>query len=252
MTFRTRSTLLACFGLDPALRSRLDQCGTPAPWGWRFCKLPACDRCRRHRALEWADEAATAFTMDDGDQWLLTSIVLDLVPGVAGLHGEIARTRKALRNLMARVRADDPRADDVRLIGAFGFDWDAVASGWRPQLRVVAGLVGLPERKLRDRLDTRWRGRVTMIPMPFRTSSLPTQVEVGRWLDFTDQVRWPDARFLEFHHAIFEAGGFSLFRFHLRPVAYPQNDVIEGDDQDYGAMPTILGWSDFNPFHTSV
>lgn len=42
-----------------------------------------------------------------------------------------------------------------------------------------------------------------------------------------------------------------MSRFHLRPaMEWIEDEEVE--DEDYGAMPTVVGSADFNPFRRSV
>ena len=249
MAYRTRAVLLSHPNLAPDLRTRLEQCGSPASWGWQFCRAAACDRCRRHRARAWADEAVAAFGECRNRDLLQISITLTPAPGVVQMRRELSRTRKAMRNLMARIRGKDARADDVRMIGAFTFDWLGVSGEWQPRLDLMVDLVGLAEWKLRDGLNRQWPGLVSTTTMPVE-SRADIQEETARWLDFSHQSRWPPDRLLDFHHAAHGAHGFSLSRFHLRPAM--EWIEVEEEEENYGAMPTVIGSADFNPFRKLV
>lgn len=250
MALQTRSALLARPDLACDLRTRLEICGAPGAWGWGFCRSSSCDRCRHHRARAWADEAVTAFEECGDGELLRISIMLDPAPDVAAMARDLARVRKVMRNLAARIRSKDPRADDIRLLGAFTFDWIDDAQVWQPRLDLLVDLVRLPERKLRDRLDRRWHGRFTMSAVPVDDLGA-IQAEAARWLDFSQQAGWPPNRLLELHDAMHLARGFSMCRFHLRPFqdwVGAEDAEIEEDD----AMPISLGWSEFNPFRRSL
>lgn len=166
------------------------------------------------------------------------------------MGSELARTRKAVRNLVARIRGKDVRADDVRMIGAFHIEWVGVAMAWQPSLDLLVDLARLPEWRLRDRLDRRWSGRCTMSAVPVDAGDA-IQGETGRWLNFSHQACWPSRRLLELHHTMHDARGFSMSRFYLRPAReWIEDDGVE--IEDYGEMPSLVGWSDSNPFRGSV
>lgn len=246
MAFQTRRALLTLPNLAPDLRTRLDLCGSPASWGWQFCRTASCDRCRRHRVRAWTDDAVAAFGDCAHGELYRMSITLDPAPDVDHLRRELSRTRKAVRNLMVRVRSKDARADDLRLIGAFQFEWLDDAQVWQPRLDLLVDLARLPDWKLRDRLDRQWPGRVIMTAMPVDAGEA-IQGEAARWLDFSHQACWPSRRLLDLHHAMHDARGFSMSRLHLRPAReWIEDDGVEVEDDD--AMPTLVGWSDLNPF----
>lgn len=246
MTFRTRAALLALPTLCPSLRWRLERCGAPGVWGWAFCRSPSCDRCRRHRLAAWASEVTNVFEECGPGELYRLSFRLDPALDVAQLRGDLTRARRAMRNLAARARSKDGRADDIRMLGAFTFDWIDGASLWLPTLHLLVDLVGLPQQKLRDRLERRWRGRFTMSAVSVDVLGA-IQAEAARWLDFSGQSRWPPNRLLELHEGMHHARGFSMSRFHLRPFQeWTGVDGVEGDDDD--AMPVLVGWSDYNPF----
>lgn len=253
----TRDALLSYYDLSDEFRRRLDSCGTPANWGWVFCKTFACQRCRKYRARDWAAEASALFSESRAENLHWVTIMLEPIADLTRIRPQLKKARKDLRNLIARFRAQDERATQLRMYGAFETDWypthhvprlsgykltqlakigfDYTASEvWFPHLHVLVDLGGASEAGFRDLLTRKWPGhrRVHFRNLD-ETRSRETNIanlmsyvlkckhyyRLDPFRDETASVsRWPAHVVARFHEEIFAHGNFAFVRFHLKPV----------------------------------
>ena len=281
---KTGDFLLSCpYGGEQLLR-RLSWCGTPAAWGWEFCRLPSCHRCRKYRVKAWIDEAIDAFSSSRFADLRFVTVMLQPLADVDAIKPTIDKGKVALRNIVYRMRTHDARAHDIRMIGASEVDWyyphhthrlssykrtqldslgfDKTASDvWMPHFHLIVDLARTPEHHLTERLHRKWPGfrQVDIRPLD---SSRTLESNVTRLLSYSTKhkhyykidpfraeaasfVRWcPDA-IVAYHNALFRSGGFSMLRVHLKPT---RPAPVEGDTDDaddwHGAMPFTLAVSE--------
>ena len=187
------------------------ECGTPAPWGWAFCRSIACHRCRRYRAAAWVAEDVCHFSESRRSD--LRTLTLTILPSVrtSDLPRTIRREKVAIRNLIYRMRQHDPRANGLRVAGCIQADWLPDAGEWLLRFRLVIDLAGLPERVFMDWLNNRWANvgqiKVRSIEPGDDLKSLLAEIQALN-----------DNRHSDFWLAVHHGGGFPLVRFRLKPV----------------------------------
>lgn len=260
---RTREILFGSTRTDPDLVERMEMCGTPVKWGWAFCRIAGCQRCRNHRRKVWIMEAIRLFEAAEHRNLRLVTIMLDPQSSMLDVVAGIKRGKVAWRNILFRLRQTDNRARGVRIIGSAEVDWyepyhvdrlsnykrtqleslgfDRSAHDvWFPHFHLIVDLAGLPESKLADALNRKWPGhRQTHIK---KLDVLHTvEMNVARILAYATKhkhfykidpfhdgaafARWSDAATVQYYNALFKIGGFSLLRFHLKPATEKSTEV---------------------------
>lgn len=250
MTRTIRSALLGHPELSPKLRARLEWCGTPGGWGVGYCRLPACDRCWRQRVADWILEAFDVLADSSTGDLRWVEIALDPVKEISGLPSELRSVRKKMRNLVARLRARDRRAEGIRAIGAFDVGWDGNRQMWMPILRCLVDFSTAPDWPAIETLSRLFPGygRVKVGGIAARDSLENTiETAMARLLDRCMDGSAPVAALRALYDTALIAGGFRLFRFHLRPAARQYGNKVEQEDASW----VSTGWtSDFNPFRS--
>lgn len=247
------------------LLARIETCGTPTDFGWSFCRIAGCHRCRKYRTRAWIDEAVDLFADRRPGDLRFVTVMLQPVGDVNDVRREIDRGKVAWRNIIYRLRQKDPRARGIRIIGAAETDWyyphhtprlssykrdqltslgfDTTAGDvWMPHLHLIVDLAGTPKAPLADALRRKWPGsrQIDIKALdPFRETS----ANITRLLSYSMKhkgfyridpfhqpttVRWPDCVRVAYYNMLFEAGGFSLLRFHLKPDA-----ALKGHEQEW-------------------
>jgi hypothetical protein len=250
MTRTVRSALLSDPELSPKLRTRLEWCGTPGPWGIGYCRQAACDRCWRQRVIDWTLEAFDVLKNSSVSSLRWVEIAVDPVKEVGRLPSDLRSVRKKMRNLVARLRAEDRRAAGIRAIGAFDIGWDADRQTWVSRIRCLVDFSTAPDWAA---IETLFRvfpgyGRIKVERLA-DCDSLETAIEVAmaQLLDRDMDGSAPVAALRALYDTALIAGGFRLFRFHLRPAARKHCGRIEQGD----AAWVSTGWTnDFNPFRS--
>ena len=250
MTNSIRAALLSHPELSPKLRARLEWCGTPGGWGIGYCRLAACDRCWRQRAIDWTLEAFDVLENSSVSNLRWVEIALDPVKEIGGLPSELRSVRKKMRNLVARLRARDRRAAGIRAIGAFDIGWDSDRQVWMPTLRCLVDFSSAPDWPAIEMLSRLFPGygRILVRRVADRDSlEMTIEAAMARLLDRRMDGSAPIAALRALYDIAFITRGFRLFRFHLRPAARRHGGKIKQEDASW----VSTGWtSDFNPFRS--
>jgi hypothetical protein len=251
MTRTIRSALLAHPDLSPKLRTRLEWCGTPGDWGIGHCRLPACDRCWRQRVIDWTLGAFDVLEESSVGNFRWVEIALDPLKEIGRLPSELRSVRKRMRNLVGRLRARDRRAAGIRAIGAFDVGWDGNRQMWMPTLRCLVDFSTAPDWLAIEMLSRLFPGygRIKVGRIAARDSlEMTIEAAMARLLDRRMDGSAPVASLCALYEHALVAGGFRLFRFHLRPAARLLGGTMQRE-YEFSACWVSTGWtSDFNPF----
>jgi hypothetical protein len=246
-----RTILLCDPDLDPKMRRRMELCGVPGSWGVGYCRLAACDRCWRQRVSNWTLEAFDVLADSSTRDLRWIEVALDPVSDVEELTHYLAGVRKMLRNVIARLRDKDARANSIRIIGAFDIGWDAAKAAWLPRLRALMDFSGADEWLATEMMFRQWPGfgRLAIRPVhPGEDLERAIELFMERLLFRSLIPNLPPDVVRALHEAAFRSGGFRMFRFHLRPAGpreSPAPKVAEGRSP---AWVSVSPWSDHNPF----
>lgn len=259
------------------LRERLADCGTPADWGWSFCRTAACHRCRKHRVISWIKKASTHFLESDARDLRMVTVMLKPVAGIEGLAPAIKAAKVDWRNLIYRMREANPQADNIRLFGAAEVDWyfphhidrlsnykrtqirelgfDVTAADvWMPHFHIIADLAGVPEVEFAARLERQWPGSRRVDVQAFDPIR-PVDKNVARILSYATKhkhfykidpfgdpafVRWPVSAMAQYYNMLHDCGGFSLLKFEIKPKKKEKQAVARKATKMREPMPCLF------------
>lgn len=255
MSRSIRAALFANLDLSSKLCSRMMMCGTPGGWGIGYCRLPACDRCWRQRVTDWTLEAFEVLADASISDLRWIEIALDPVQEINRLSTDLRSVRKQMRNLVSRLRARDRRAGAIQMIGAFDVGWDSDRQVWLTTLRCLVDFSTAPDWPAIEMLSRLFPGygRIKVGQIAAR-DGLETAIEMSmaRLLDRPLDGGAPVASLCALYEHALVAGGFRLFRFHLRPAARLHGGTMKREDE-FSACWISTGWtSDFNPFRARL
>lgn len=277
----TRNVLFNSEETNEDLLGRLDYCGVPAPWGWNFCRTAGCQRCRKHRAREWIEEAQELFREVSIDQLRWVTVMLRPCATLTDVVDQVKRGKVAWRNIVARLRAANPGADAMRIFGVAEVDWyrtshvpdlgtckqqqmealgyDCKAPEvWFPHFHVLVD-VGSCEVELSRALERKW-GRHGPQLVHFRNlrSDQTKDEAISRCLEYATKakhyykitpfwghgqmVSWDKSAVVRYYNVLDALGGFSLIRFHLKPKR--ENVAETSGDYFIDPQPISFGLSE--------
>lgn len=254
----TRNILFNSGEADERLVAKLDYCGTPAPWGWNFCRTAGCQRCRKYRAQDWVSEAQKLFMEVPKDNLRWVTTMLRPCATLNEVVAEVKSGKVAWRNIVFRLRRADARAMEMRAYGFAEVDWYQTAhvgrlgttkqlqieglgydekapEVWFPHFHLLVNLGTLPERKLLEALQRKWEEpRLNLVNIKPLHSWQTKAEAITSCLEYAAKFKhyykidpfWPDARsvtwdrsaVVRYYNMLNGIGGFSLQRFHLKPA----------------------------------
>lgn len=212
---------------------------------------------------DWIQDGQQEFAASDRRNMRFVTVMLDPVADVGQIKPAIDRGKVTWRNLIYRLRKADERANDLRIIGVAEVDWYHAShvhrlSGykrtqldslgfdvteenvWMPHFHLIVDVAGFPARKFEEAVLRQWPGarQVNIKPLD---DLYTVERNIERILSYSTKhkrfykidpygepklVPWSEKATASYFNMLFEAGGFSLLRFHLKPRA-KKNKVIE-------------------------